>query len=91
MLLFKKLKSNKWFRRTGEDGGGKSEFHYYRANETWYFLIDTDLFTRTMELIITCMSKVLVSKCIHNEKKGKHDHLERHWKFCEAWSAAKQA
>ena len=46
-----------------------------------YFLIDTDLFTRTMELIITCMSKVLVSKCIHNEKKGKQDHLERHWKF----------
>ena len=46
-----------------------------------YFLIDTDLFTRKMELIITCMSKVLVSKCIHNEKKGKQDHLERHWKF----------
>ena len=46
-----------------------------------YFLIDTDLFTRTMELIITCMSKVLVSKCIHNEKKGNRDHLERQWKF----------
>ena len=25
-----------------------------------YFLIDTDLFTRTIELIITCMSKALV-------------------------------
>ena len=46
-----------------------------------YFLIDTDLFTRTMELIITCKSKVLVSKCIHNEKKGKRDHHERHWRF----------